>query len=804
MAPPERAPLRESTERIERKEKNVTSNILGFGRGRRLVPITAALATAALASGASLDTASASVGTAPNNLYTPVTSPFIVRSGETTVTLNPGAVSLASVQSQLDSARSANPSANIVLRLAGTYTVTQSPLSLPSDTSVVLTGTIQAASGASAAALVSATGVTKVSFAGGTLEGNGANLAGISLTGSAKAAIDGVTVRDTGRDGIDLGGNGNTSWDSGSAITRSAVSNAGGDGILVSSITQALVLDNYSVGNAGAGIHLTSAHGSVMNNSSQDNAVGIQVDSTDNLVAQNDVRQNRGAGIGLGSTSANNNVMANTITGNGQTGIDLGGTNNLVYYNTLGNAADLVERGPGNWVLPHGAPLAAAQSQYFFPPTIDNQHSNQVVDGRPRIDVTVSSSSISAVQQTYNAAVAANPSGFVVLHMNGSFSLDSALTLNSYTAVVLNGTITDASAANPLVTAPNPVSYVSFSGGTIDCAGRSTVGIYFAGQTMTQIDQVAVRNCGSKTVRNNSASVRVGLGSGYNIIHGATIDTGGGRGIWTCPGCQQPLTGPVPNDGRYVVFGNHVSNMEMDGVDFDSFTSNSVALDNLVDSNIRYGVFVEEGAAMNNVVGNVANGDGRGLEVYANVRGPTNYNSVYSNQGAGNGTAVRVGDIPPRQSNHNYLFDNVLTGSGTGLQNDTSDSMGNYFSRNALSGNLNISAESDFFNPPDAGATGAPPPTVSPCGVPSGTPTASPAGPGSVSVSWTASGGPCQAYAVYAYSPTAAGMFQETAGQTSVSFSGLQSGNYYTFTVIPFDGSSWVAWSAWSSWVWVT
>src|SRR5688572_16058277 len=119
-------------------------------------------------------------------LYVAPPEQFITNPNEVKVVLTVASGSLADAQAQLDAARSANPDAVIVLELHGTYTVTSAALRLPSKTCLLINGTIRAAVGATAPALVSITGQSRVSVAGGTLDGTGANLHGLQAIDSAK------------------------------------------------------------------------------------------------------------------------------------------------------------------------------------------------------------------------------------------------------------------------------------------------------------------------------------------------------------------------------------------------------------------------------------------------------------------------------------------------------------------------------------------------------------------------------------------------------------------------------------------
>jgi len=170
-------------------------------------------------------------------VYTPPPESFITDPSEQRVTLTITSGSIASVQGQIDRARSANPNAVIVVRLSGTYEVDDAPLSLPAKTCLVLSGTIRAAAGASAGALVSIDGRSRVSISGGTFAGGGAGLSGIRVAGASGVNIDGVTVTHTGLPGISFTGPGSTVWDAGSTITRAEVSGSSAAGIKVLSAT---------------------------------------------------------------------------------------------------------------------------------------------------------------------------------------------------------------------------------------------------------------------------------------------------------------------------------------------------------------------------------------------------------------------------------------------------------------------------------------------------------------------------------------------------------------------------------------
>jgi parallel beta-helix repeat protein len=522
-----------------------------------------------------------------------------------------------------------------------------------------------------------------------------------------------------------LQGAGNDIWNSGSAITRCEVVNAGGNGITIGSITQALVLDGFVHGNGGAGIQVSAAYSSVVNNVSQDNDVGILVDANDNLISDNLFQGNRSGGLRLAGSSAKTAVARNSALENSVLGIDLDGSNNLLYANDLRNSINLAEHAAGNWVVPiAGMSLQAPLSQYFYPPTIDNRHSEPVMNGRNRFDLTVDASAsptISQAQQAYDTAREQHPDDVIVLTLKGQFTLDDAsLLLQSHTAMILDGAITapSSSKAAQVITAANPSEFISISGGTIELSGRSAEGIFLPSTTMAYIDHVTVKNGGQRDVRAGKGMIHLARGGGYNILHANTVDNSGGRCVWT-----------QNSNARYVVLENYLTNCNQDGVDFDSSTSNSLAIGNTSVDNVRYGVFIEQSDSLNKIYGNTATTrgvpsiPGHAVGIYNNAtssgtRGVTDKNTVFCNSSDVIADGLRVGSIATAtggvaETAHSFLFNNVAKNSrNNGILFDTqfTRSVQNYFSQTVMSGNKtdlnsqpsNGAAPPEFFNPPSA------------------------------------------------------------------------------------------------------
>jgi hypothetical protein len=214
-------------------------------------------------------------------------------------------------------------------------------------------------------------------------------------------------------------------------------------------------------------------------------------------------------------------------------------------------------------------------------------------------------------------------------------------------------------------------------------------------------------------MRNSDGEVHLQHGGGYNILYRNTVNESGGRCIWTQFAAA-----------HYVVLENHLSNCNMDAVDFDSATSNSYAIDNMSIDNRRYGVFVEQSDSYNTIYGNftsdTASSSGHGVGVYNNATGSgtravTDGNTVFSNISNVIANGLRVGSISSvsggvAESAHTFMFNNIVKNStGNGILFDTEfpDSIDNYFSQTVFSGNKtnldaiqsNGATPPDFFNP---------------------------------------------------------------------------------------------------------
>ena len=635
--------------------------------------------------------------------YTVPNATFIEnQSGDTIVTLNDTSGSIATLQTSINNARSANPSAILVINLksGATYTVSSTGLVLGSHECLIGTGTTISASSTSTATFLIqvSSGATNVSIAGGTLNGNNRTLNGIQVPAANRVNIDKVVVENCGNDCILLKGNGSTVFDNECTVTRCDCSGSSAHaGISAQNLTQAVIAENNCHDN-GQGIWLaTSARCSVFNNTCNNNTTtDIQVNSgSDNAIANNHLE---GGATGLTMASAtSNNVVASNYFKTLATGISDAATGDNYHDNfySSGVTTRFTSSGTGANIVAYKGTLTASGQNYFYPPTSVDNHSAAIMNGKARTDVTIGATTMSSVQSQYNSARSAHPNDVIVLHLTGTtYTGNAALVLSSYTCVILSGTI-NLNSGIAGITASS-ASYISVSGGTIN--GQSTTGrtgISFSGCTMVLIDHMTLENFGDKNTRvGGSDVIHLSGGGSPQIVGYCTINGGAARGIWT------QLSGQ-----KSIITDNEVTNVNQDGVDCDSHTKSSLVKINNCHDNIRYGVFIEQGATYDQALANTCTNNGRGVNIYDNLEDTTNWNTAAFNQCSGNGTGIRVGSFDTTTvASHNFLFNNVITTSTSGGVNSETNGTQNYWSQQYLSGNgsdYGSTVSAVFFNSKD-------------------------------------------------------------------------------------------------------
>src|SRR5215472_9697299 len=639
---------------------------------------------------------------AVRTLYTTPNTAFVEQpSGESVVTVNDTSGSISSLQAEIDTARNANPANVIVIHLlrGAIYSVSGAGLVLSSHECLVAEGAIIRAANSSVTVplITIASGSTKVSVAGGTLDGQGANIQGIYAPSAARVNIDKVALKNFASDAISLNGNGNSTFDNEMTVTRSELSGSS-VGIHIQNSTQTTLLDN-DCHNNGAGILVSAAWANIANNTCHNNTTGIDIAGGGDNVVANNTCNNNGAGIHAGATR--DMIVSNALGGNTTAGITSDGASNNFIDNlfTAGNAVNFVSNGTTDNIIAYKAPVSASGQNYFYPPLIDDQHTNPaIVNGMGRTDLTIGSTTIDDVQNQYNAALSANPNNVIVLHLNGAFTVGaSPLSLSSTTSVLLNGTIqidSSTTAGAAITASASGQTRISISGGAID--GGSLTGhngISISGASMVQIDNMTLKNFGASSPRvGGSDVIHLSGGSTPYVVTRNTINGGAARGIWLQLSGQKSL-----------ISDNEVTNVNQDGVDCDSSTFAAVVKFNYCHDLVRYGVFIEQSAKNNLALGNICNNDGRDINVFNNsttTRPPTQFNSIISNSLLGN-NGIRSGSTGSTTTltSHNFFFDNTVINASILSEQVGSE---NYYSQNYLSGGtLSTSGAETFFNSAD-------------------------------------------------------------------------------------------------------
>ena len=634
--------------------------------------------------------------------------------------------SIATLQGLIDSARAAQPNRFILVRLRAntTYPVAGSPLILSSKMTLSGAGTTLAAGlTTTAGSLVRISpGSTLVSIDRLTLEGVGKNLYGIEGAGVSRVNVDRVTVRDTGLSGIFLQGLGSTVFNNEMTVTRCTVRGVvSAAGIHFQQATQGVVMENESYNN-GTGILLENAdHCLVVNNRIEYNATeGIcLLDSKSAKVASNLLLGNPiGVGTRGASTSSSsahfifrNDIQSATV------GISLGQSKDTLYGNSIAAGVSIplsFSSGAVNRVIQLGSAISAPLQEYFFPPTALNWHTASVKNGQDRVDVSTSATTLSEIQQAYNLARVSQPGRVTVLRLTAPIITgDQPLVLQGDTCIVLEGRINlspGVTAFQASGTTSAPLGFISISGGTIDgqnTTGRS--GMIFTNCSKVLVEGVNLVNFGSKGTRVTGSDVILFAGcKDPCIVDSSTISGGAARGIWTKGITGSSLSGMLFLD-------NVISEVNMDGIDFDTATSSSSAFYNLSQNNIRYGVFVEEGAKNVQVVGNTCSGNDIGINVYSYAVGATEQNTLVANVLSANRRGLRFGAADPEPSagiltRNNFAFNNRIQNTTTlGAVDAQLDGGENYVSQNVLSANIldyGSTSSAVFLNSPSSAALG--------------------------------------------------------------------------------------------------
>ncbi len=648
-----------------------------------------------------------------SSLYTVPNSTFYQQtSGESIVTITDTSGSIASLQTQIDAARVNQPTKIILicLKAGANYQVTNNPLTLGSKMCLKGFGaTLEAASGnfTSTALIRISPGANYASVNDVSLIGNTVDAYGIEAAGVSRVNLDAITVTNTARDGIFVQGLGSGVFDNEITVTRCKVSGVTNQsGIHLADTTQAICIENQCDRNQNGILIGTSSRAAIANNQCRNNAAaGIALPDSNWIRVSNNFCSGSPVGISLGASSERNMLVSNDVQSVTR-GIDLGGNGQTIYDNKFTNGVTtplLVSGANTNHnIISTSGSLSAPNQRYFYPPTKPNDHSEVIMNGKSRVEINTSATTLSQIQSQYDASRAANSDAVTVLRLNApQVTGDATLVLSSNTCVIISGTIT----LNSGITAMTGLNldYVSISGGTIDGAnttGRN--GLAFEGCSRVLLDHITLKNFGAKATRVDGSDIIAFNGGGTPCIVGyCSVDGGAARGIWTKGG-----------SASFIITDNIASNVNMDGIDIDAFTGSSIVKFNTTSGSVRTGIFIEESAKYNQVFGNACNTNTLGINIQSTVVGPTSYNTIFSNNINGSTSrGIRSGAASTLSTEHNFCFNNAITNTNGAAIDSQGVGTENYWSQNYLSANsstIGSTTSAVFFNSPSVAINTAP------------------------------------------------------------------------------------------------
>jgi len=601
-----------------------------------------------------------------------------------------GSSTVADLQTAIDAKRLAFPNNIIRITLSGTFTVTTTPIRISDKMILILNGaTIIAASNATAASLISVINghyITIASYGTGTLDGNNLSLTGISIANSGKTHIDNLSIQNCKSGGISYTGTGAAVYADAGSITRCTIKNCTAFGLYSTASFNFICTDN-TVQSCNIGIYISSDYAGVANNSIVGCTTGLFVAGLYDAVTYNTV-DNCTTGISVYNPASEALVSHNTLKNN-VTAFNLTCGLARIYYNTFqtninsfsGSGANTTHVFCNKGISP--TDVTGKGCVYFNPPLIGNQHTSLIKAGKTRVDITLTSGSISSIRTALNNAHAANPTAVVVAHLNGDFittGTSDSLLVKEDECILLTGSISNGSgnAQSVLYFKDNNI-ISSFSGGTIDGEklNGSNALIYITGSPNVVLDSIQVLNsAGEGITKRDSYSP--------TYLRGCFVDNCTKRNIWQLA------------SKRLLVLSNTSTNSGMDGLDFDAFTSNSVAINNTLNTNKRNGVFIEEGAKNHIVMGNTANYNvSPGIAFYnmavANLH--SSQNLIANNVCNFNSRGVHLNALSTdRSTSDNVIFNNTCnnnTDVGVGGIYNATTSQNNYIALNSIQNNRN-------------------------------------------------------------------------------------------------------------------
>jgi len=638
-------------------------------------------------------------------------APYIVEEGEELVKKSFSPASLEEFQSALDALREANQDATILAVLTTGVEIASTPLRLDSRTVLVFDAGayLKAANDATATSLVRIEDARSVALGSvsvserGLLDGGGVVPVGIEVRNSAVVNVYRMELRNFTGDALSYTGRGDNTFGEAGSITASRVHSNGGNGILVRNAAQFICTDNLVHANGSAGIDIDSSNSLVADNSFEKNSIAIHHRSKDSVIARN-LLNNNPYGIKLHGSTALNKVTYNRITGS-DAAIVLHGTSNILFHNDVADNERKFQS--GNWqesatfqppfnnvVMGHNGvkvsdlvgapnkkdedvwfPPEVGTTLYFNPPTIANNHTDEIiVNGMGRFDLEILASpnakenreyrpkwaalperiettlekrgfmDLTEVQSKIEAARKERPNDYLVVHLYGLFvatkEAPAGLVIPNNTSLLLHRNASliarydiqnHETFTKPALVSIEADHFASISGGYLDGgSGRAHRGIEVKGRCIALIDGVTVASFerhGILTFAFDSTAKRTKfytMERGRPIVaHANNIVNNGYMGLW----------GHMRNDALYI--NNVASDNYQGGILHDSNNHNSPALFNVLTGNKRCGLWIELRASDNILYGNYLNGNnGRhstGVVSYCQFGGPNLRNMIVNN-----------------------------------------------------------------------------------------------------------------------------------------------------------------------------
>lgn len=262
-----------------------------------------------------------------------------------------------------------------------------------------------------------------------------------------------------------------------------------------------------------------------------------------------------------------------------------------------------------------------------------------------------------------------NSSVLRTLELHGDYTSDAQLKLPSLFQLKVFGEIslkpgaTTSDRFGALVLLES-VSYSAVLGGTLRGGGG-----------FGAVSLVGCTRCSVRGIRGISDNHIIAVNGGSeNEIANNDVGPGKGRCIWTLV------------TSRAMVHSNSVHDCASHALDFDAYTSDSIAYNNTCTGNGHEGIFVEETAKRNVIVGNTLHGNaGSGVGLYANVVGPVMQNVVLGNTISNNGVGITAGGMghdPMKHSEGNLFVANSIFGNTEGANIHHGDSQGDLWMSN--------------------------------------------------------------------------------------------------------------------------